>query len=200
MSNNQNISVNTAIKSEVKNVMPELIGLFILFIILFSIPIIVGKMLLADSIDSIVLLFLQVPFEGIAVFLTWKVACKISLKNKTLTKYDVSDLLFKMVLWIIFYCTISCFTNIENSLKAFDEYLDNNFSLRYTESLMERIYPEEFMREYQIEKDKKIAEERNSLVIYIIMYSVSLCVVSVIATLLQKKGLKKRILIEEMEV
>ena len=65
---------------------------------------------------------------------------------------------------------------------------------------MERIYPEEFMREYQIEKDKKIAEERNSLVIYIIMYSVSLCVVSVIATLLQKKGLKKRILIEEMEV
>ncbi|MBQ8298574.1 MAG: hypothetical protein IJX99_01670 [Clostridia bacterium] len=197
MSENTNINDTQAFTT--KLVLPELIALFVVFLTFLNIPYLILMMFLPEEISYITLFSLQVILQGILVFFTWKISISITLKNKKLARDELSRLLFGMLTWTAIYCAINCFNNIETSLEAYKEYIENDFSIKLSETIMGSVYSDEYMREYQIEKQKAIQAEKEELTTYIIISSIGITVTALCATALQRKTLKKHVVCEEKE-
>lgn len=197
MSTDTNIN-NTQVLTA-KIVLPELIALFVIFLTFFNIPYLILIEFLPDEISYVPLFFLQIISHWILIFLTWKISITITLKNKKLDKDELSKLLFGMLLWIVFYCVMICINNIETSLEAYNEYIENDFSIKLSEIIMEGMYSDEYMNEYHIEKQKAIQSEKNKLTTFIIISSVGTTITGLCATILQRKNFKKYVVYEEKE-
>ena len=169
-----------------------LIGYWLLWGIVVGILYNVIFSLITAKIESMVLVaILAIIFQGIIVFVVWKLSTSSSFKKKTIEYNDVPNVMKNLVIFTVIICVITAIYNISSVNSRIDKALESNNKLKYMESFMSYYYSDTEMAEYQKQKEETINKAKNEAYTYLIILEIGLTIVYLAVLPLEKKEILK---------
>lgn len=177
-----------------KSLTGELLGGFILFDIIFGLVLTIIKTLIVKSIDTesmIVLGLITIIFQAILLFIIWEAALAFTFRKKSIAYGEVPFLARNMMIIAVvfsFFGAINSFININEQV---EKIVNENPQVRLSEIYMNKLYSDEQIEEYKVQKQQKIQEVKHKLYLYFFGLHVILLFVYMGITALQKKQIWK---------
>lgn len=148
--------------------------------------------LITNSMESLVLkAIIAVIAQGIIAIIVWKLSISSSFKKRTISYNDVPTVMKNLIIFTLVICILTGIYNIASVNSSMDEAINSDYKLKFSESMMSRIYSDEQMAEYNKEKEKTIAEAKNKANMYLIILEVGLTAVYLAVLPLEKKEILK---------
>lgn len=148
--------------------------------------------LITNSMESPVLkAIIAVIVQGIIAIIVWKLSTSSSFKKRTISYNDVQIVMKNLIIFTIVICILTGIYNIASVNYSIDEDINSDYKLKFTESMMSKIYSDEQMAEYNKEKEKAIAEAKRKANMYLIILEVGLTAVYLAVLPLEKKEILK---------
>jgi len=169
-----------------------LMGNWLLWGLLFGLIYSFVFSLLTNSMESLVLkAIIAIVFQGIIAFILWKLSTASAFKKRTITYNDVPTVMRNLIIFTIAICILTGLYNISTVNSSIDEAINSNFQLKYSESMMSRLYSDEQMAEYNKQKEQTISEAKNKAYTYLVILELGLTVVYLAVLPLEKKEILK---------
>ena len=148
--------------------------------------------LITNSMESLVLkAIIAVIVQGIIAIIVWKLSTSSSFKKRTISYKDVPTVMEHLIIFTIVVCILTGIYNIASVNSSMDETINSNYELKFSESIMSKIYSDEQMAEYNKEKEKAISEAKSKVNMYVVILEVGLTVVYLAVLPLEKKEILK---------
>ena len=96
-----------------------------------------------------------------------------------------------LIIFTIVICVLTGIYNITSVNSSMDKAINSDYKLKFSESMMSRIYSDEQMAEYNKEKEKAMAEAKSKANTYLIILEVGLTAVYLAVLPLEKKEILK---------
>lgn len=156
---------------------------YIIYRVLYAILV---NMLEKDK-NFVLLGIIVIGLQALIVFITFKLANRKVFKENTIHKEDVRKVITNVYFVIVAILVIQVLGTFVNVNDTVDEFVNEDYSIRFTEAMISRIYDEEQMQKYHIEKEKAIQDVKNQLYEYLTIVEIGIVVIYVLAMLLEKK-------------
>ena len=148
--------------------------------------------LITNSMESPVLkAIIAVIVQGIIAIIVWKLSTSSSFKKRTISYNDVQIVMKNLIIFTIVICILTGIYNIASVNYSIDEDINSDYKLKFTESMMSKIYSDEQMAEYNKEKEKAIADAKSKVNMYLVILEIGLTVVYLAVLPLEKKEILK---------
>ena len=148
--------------------------------------------LITNSMESLVLkAIIAIILQGIIAIVVWKLSTSSSFKKRTISFNDVPAVMKNLIIFTIVICVFTAIYNITSVNSSIDESINSNYKLKFSESMMSKIYSDEQMAEYNKEKEKVIAEAKSKANMYLVILEVGLTVVYLAVLPLEKREILK---------
>lgn len=170
----------------------HLMGNWLLWGLLFGFIYSFVFVLITNSMESLVLkAIIAVITQGIIAIIVWKLSTSSSFKKRTISYNDVPTVMRNLIIFTIVICVLTGIYNITSVNSSMDKAINSDYKLKFSESMMSRIYSDEQMAEYNKEKEKAIAEAKSKANMYLIILEVGLTAVYLAVLPLEKKEILK---------
>lgn len=111
--------------------------------------------LITNSMESLILkAIIAVIAQGIIAIIVWKLSTSSSFKQRTISYNDVPTVMKNLIIFTLGICILTGIYNIASVNSSMDEAINSDYKLKFSESMMSRIYSDEQMAEYNKEKKK----------------------------------------------
>lgn len=137
----------------------------------------------------VLLAFFVIGLQALMLFIIFKLGNKRAFKKGNIYKKDVSTVISNISFVLIVLLLIQVFTIFASVELAIDTALENDFELKYSETILSNLFDEKEMSIYQLEKEKAISEVKKQTYQYLAIVESGICIVYIYAILLEKKYL-----------
>lgn len=188
--------MNDEIKEE-KNILSvnQMVGELLLNLVIFGVIFFIAYRIIyaliyknfTNSEQFITLAVIIIGMQALMVFATFLFGNKKAFKKGTIYKDDVQKVMKNIsfvIIIILLIFGLSMFASVESTI---DEAVENDFGIKYRESLLKYIYDDNEMNTYYIEKEKAIEEAKNKVYQYLAVVETGICIVYISAIFLEKK-------------
>ena len=135
----------------------------------------------------VLLAFFVIALQALIVFIIFKLGNKRAFKKGNIYKKDVSKVMSNILFVIIVLLLIQVFSIFASVDVAIDTALENDFGLKYSETILSNLFDENEMNIYQEEKENAIKESKKQVYKYLAIVETGICIVYISAILLEKK-------------
>lgn len=170
----------------------HLMGNWLLWGLLFGLIYSFVFPLLTYSMKSLVLkALIAIIAQGIIAFVLWKLSTSASFKKRTISYSDVPTVMRNLIIFTVVICVLTGIYNISTVNSSMDKALNSNYQLKFSESMMSRLYSDEQMAEYNKEKEKAISEAKSKAYTHLVILEIGLTAVYLAVLPLEKKEILK---------
>ena len=134
---------------------------------------------------------IAVVAQGIIAIIVWKLSTSSSFKKRTISYNDVPTVMKNLIVFTIVICILTGIYNIASANSSMDKAINSDYKLKFSESMMSRIYSDEQMTQYNKEKEKAIAEAKRKANTYLVILEIGLTAVYLAVLPLEKKEILK---------
>ena len=133
--------------------------------------------------------FLVIGLQALMVFIMFKLGNKRAFKKGNIYKRDVSKVMNNISFVIVILLLVQVLSIFASVDAAIDSALENDFRLKYSESILSNLFDENEMNIYQVEKENAIKEAKKQIYKYLAIVEIGVGVVYIFAILLEKRYL-----------
>lgn len=138
------------------------------------------------------LIFLAITtifFHGLILYIIFRFTNTRAFKRISIVESQVKELMKNIAVLLIVFFVINAVSIFSNISAKIDEELNSNFSLNYSEKLLNSIYSNSQMDEYYKEKKNAISKVKSQLYMYFFFLETGLFVIYVFTINWEKKYL-----------
>lgn len=169
-----------------------LIGYWLLWGLLFGFIYSIFISLITRFMESIIVkAIIAIILQGVIALIVWKLSTASAFKKRTIAYDDVPNVIRNLIIFTIVICVIIGINTIVSANSSMNESINSDYKLKYSESVLSRLYSEEEMAEYYKEKDKIIKEAKNKVNTYVIILDMGLTVVYLAVLAFERKEIMK---------
>lgn len=142
-----------------------------------------------ENQQYVLLAFFVIGLQALMVFVMFKLGNRKAFKKGNIYKEDVSKVMSNISFVIIVLLLLQAFSIFASVDTAIDTAIEEDFGMKYRETLLSYLYDEDEMAIYQVEKEKAIKQAKNQMYKYLAIVEAGICVVYISAIFLEKKYL-----------
>lgn len=142
-----------------------------------------------ENQQYVLLAFFVIGLQALMVFVMFKLGNRKAFKKGNIYKEDVSKVMSNISFVIIVLLLLQAFSIFASVDTVIDTTIEEDFSMKYRETLLSYLYDEDEMAIYQVEKEKAIKQAKNQMYQYLAIVEAGICVVYISAIFLEKKYL-----------
>lgn len=175
----------------------QMIGELLLFLVLYGVISFVLYRIIyvltykyfTENQQYVLLAFFVIGLQALMVFVMFKLGNRKAFKKGNIYKEDVSKVMSNISFVIIVLLLLQAFSIFASVDTVIDTTIEEDFSMKYRETILSYLYDEDEMAIYQVEKEKAIKQAKNQMYQYLAIIEAGICVVYISAIFLEKKYL-----------